>query len=124
MLPAEVIEPIIALSIMFVAIENILFAELKPWRVGIVFIFGLIHGLGFASSLNEIGLPRNQFLTSILSFNVGVEAGQVLVIAAVFALLILPFGKKPWFKKAIIWPLSALIALIAAWWTVERIFFN
>jgi hypothetical protein len=118
--PPAIVEPIIALSIVFVAVENILFTELKPWRVIIVFLFGLIHGLGFASSLNETGLPRNKFLTSILSFNVGVELGQIVVIAAVFALLILPFGKKPWFRKAIVWPLSALIALIAAWWTLER----
>jgi lysylphosphatidylglycerol synthetase-like protein (DUF2156 family) len=122
--PAAVVEPIIALSIMFVAIENILFTGLKPWRVMVVFLFGLIHGLGFASSLNEIGLPRNKFLTSILSFNAGVEVGQVMVIAAVFALLVLPFGKKSWYRKAIVWPLSALIALIAAWWTVERVFFT
>jgi hypothetical protein len=83
-----------------------------------------MHGLGFASSLNEIGLPRNKFLTSILSFNIGVEIGQIIVIAAVFALLVIPFGKKPWFRKAIIWPLSAFIALIAAWWTIERLFLN
>ncbi|HEX2683247.1 MAG TPA: HupE/UreJ family protein, partial [Ferruginibacter sp.] len=120
--PPAIVEPIIALSIMFVAIENMLFSELKPWRIAIVFMFGLIHGLGFASSLNEIGLPRNKFLTSILSFNVGVEIGQVIVIAAVFALLIIPFGKKPWFKKFIVLPLSAIIALIAAYWTFQRVF--
>ena len=122
--PPAIVEPIIALSIMFVAIENILFTELKPWRVVIVFLFGLIHGLGFASALNEIGLPRNKFLTSILSFNIGVEIGQIIVIAGVFALLVIPFGKKPWSRKAIVWPLSAFIALIAAWWTIERIFLN
>jgi hydrogenase/urease accessory protein HupE len=119
--PPAIVEPIIALSIMFVAIENILFNALKPWRVAIVFLFGLIHGLGFASSLNETGLPRNKFLTSILSFNIGVELGQIIVIMAVYALLFLPFGKKPWFKKFIVYPLSALIALIAAFWTFERI---
>jgi hypothetical protein len=120
--PPAIVEPIIALSIMFVAIENMLFSELKPWRIGVVFMFGLIHGMGFASSLNEIGLPRNKFLTSIFSFNIGVETGQVIVIATVFALLVLPFGKKPWFKKWIVLPLSAIIALIAAYWTFERIF--
>jgi hypothetical protein len=119
--PPAIVEPIIALSIMFVAIENILFSELKPWRIAVVFLFGLIHGMGFASSLNEIGLPRNKFLTSILSFNIGVETGQVIVIALVFALLIIPFGKKPWFKKWVVMPLSAIIALIAAYWTVERL---
>ncbi|HSC40081.1 MAG TPA: HupE/UreJ family protein, partial [Chitinophagaceae bacterium] len=70
--PGAVVEPIIALSILFVAVENILLDELKPWRVLVVFLFGLIHGMGFASSLNEIGLPRNKFFTSILSFNIGV----------------------------------------------------
>src|SRR5215210_4652760 len=55
--PSAIVEPIISLSIMFVAIENILFNELKPWRIIVVFMFGLIHGLGFASALNEIGLP-------------------------------------------------------------------
>ena len=120
-LPAAVIEPIIALSILFIAVENLLFSELKPWRILIVFLFGLIHGLGFASALNEIGLPRNQFLTSILSFNAGVELGQIAVIAAVFALLIVPFGKKPWYKKRIVYPLSVLTALAAAYWTVQRL---
>jgi len=119
--PPAIVEPIIALSIMFVAVENILFNQLKPWRVAIVFMFGLIHGMGFASSLNEIGLPRNKFLTSILSFNIGVEIGQVIVIAAIFALLIAPFGKKPWFRSKVVVPLSAIIALIAAYWTIARI---
>ena len=71
--PPDVVEPIIALSIMFVAIENLLLKEFKPWRIAIVFLFGLIHGMGFASSLNEIGLPPGKFYTSILSFNIGVE---------------------------------------------------
>src|SRR5580704_11972930 len=66
MAPSAVVEPIISLSILFVAVENIVLTRLKPWRIGIVFMFGLIHGMGFASSLNEIGLPRNQFYTSIL----------------------------------------------------------
>ncbi|MEP6927151.1 MAG: HupE/UreJ family protein [Ginsengibacter sp.] len=122
-LPAEVVEPLIALSIMFVAIENILLSELKPWRIAIVFMFGLVHGMGFASALNEIGLPRNQFFTSIFSFNVGVEIGQISVISLAFLLLIIPLGKKPWYKKRVVYPLSAIIALIAAYWTIQRIFF-
>ena len=120
-LPAEIVEPIIAFSIVFVAVENIVARELKPWRVAVVFLFGLIHGLGFASALNEIGLPGNKFLTSILSFNLGVELGQVLVILLVFFLLILPFGKRPWYKKIIVIPLSILIAMTAAYWTIERL---
>jgi hypothetical protein len=120
--PSAVVEPIIALSILFVAVENILLNELKPWRILVVFMFGLIHGMGFASALNEIGLPRNKFYTSILSFNVGVELGQIAVILSVFLLIIIPFGKQPWYKKRIVYPLSLLIALIAAYWTVQRVF--
>jgi hydrogenase/urease accessory protein HupE len=120
-LPAPIVEPIIALSILFVAIENIILSELKAWRILIVFLFGLIHGLGFASALNEIGLPRNKFLTSIFSFNLGVEIGQVTIIGLAFLFLILPAGKKLWYRKAIAYPLSAIIGLIAAYWTVQRI---
>lgn len=120
--PSAVVEPVIALSILFVAVENILITELKPWRIALVFLFGLVHGMGFASSLNEIGLPRNKFFTSILSFNVGVELGQITVILAVFALLIIPLGKYPWYRKRVVVPLSVLIGLIAAYWTIERVF--
>ncbi len=122
-LPGAVVEPIIALSILFVAAENILLTELKAWRIFIVFLFGLIHGMGFASALNEIGLPPNKFVTSIISFNAGVELGQIAVIAAVFLLIIIPFGKKPWYRTRIVYPLSTIIALIAAWWTIERVFY-
>jgi hypothetical protein len=122
-LPAAIVEPIIALSILFIAIENILLTELKPWRVLVVFLFGLIHGLGFASVLNETGLPRNKFFTSVLSFNVGVELGQLAVILLMFVLLIIPFGKKPWYRQRVVYPLSALIGIIALYWTVERMFF-
>lgn len=121
-LPADIVEPLIALSIMFVAIENILMSELKAWRIAIVFMFGLVHGMGFARALNEIGLPRNKFFTSIFSFNVGVEIGQIIIITLMFMLIIIPFGKRPWYKKIIVYPLSATIALIAAYWTGQRIF--
>lgn len=119
--PSALVEPIIALSILFVAIENMLITQLKPWRILLVFSFGLIHGLGFASSLNEIGLPRNKFATSIISFNIGVELGQIAIILAVFCLLILPFGKKPYYRKWIVFSASILIGLIAFYWTVERV---
>jgi hypothetical protein len=122
--PPAIVEPIIALSILFVAIENIILRELKPWRILIVFLFGLIHGLGFASSLNEIGLPPDKFFTSILSFNIGVELGQISVITAIFLLIIIPLRKKIWYRKGIVCPLSIFIALIAAYWTVERVFLS
>lgn len=121
--PGAVVEPIISLSIVFVAVENLLVAELKVWRILIVFLFGLIHGMGFASSLNEIGLPRNMFGISILSFNAGVEIGQIAVISCIFLFLIIPFGKKPGFRKYAVAPISILIALIAGYWTIQRLFF-
>lgn len=121
--PSAVVEPVIALSILFVAVENILLTELKPWRILLVFMFGLIHGMGFASSLNEIGLPRNKFLISILSFNVGVELGQISIILAVFLLIVRPFGNRSNYRKQIVYPLSVIIALIALYWTVQRVFF-
>lgn len=119
--PGLIVEPIIALSIVFVAIENIILSELKAWRILIVFMFGLIHGLGFASALNEIGIPPQAFIESILSFNLGVEIGQVLVILLVFGLIIIPFGKMPQFKKKVVFPISLIIALVASYWTIERI---
>jgi hypothetical protein len=122
--PSAVVEPIISLSILFVAVENILLTRLKPWRVGIVFMFGLIHGMGFASSLNEIGLPRNKFYTSILSFNGGVEIGQIAVITVTFLLLIIPMGQKSWYRGRAVYPLSAVIGCIAAFWTIQRVFFT
>ncbi|MEO6673999.1 MAG: HupE/UreJ family protein [Ginsengibacter sp.] len=121
--PGAVVEPIIALSIFFVAIENLLLTELKPWRILIVFMFGLIHGMGFASALNEIGLPRNKFFTSILSFNIGVELGQITIILGMFLLCVKPFGNQTYYRKAIVFPLSIIIALIALYWTIQRIFF-
>ena len=118
-LPSGIVEPVIALSIAFVAIENILLRELKAWRMLLVFVFGLIHGLGFASSLNETGLPRNQFYTSIISFNSGVEAGQLGIIAAIF-ILVLPFKNREGFRKWVVNPVSVSIAVIALYWMVER----
>jgi hypothetical protein len=121
--PGAVIEPIIALSILFVAVENLLIAKLSAWRILLVFMFGLIHGMGFASSLNEIGLPRDKFFLSIISFNLGVELGQTTIILLVFALIILPFHSIKNYKKAVVYPLSIIIALIASYWTIERVFF-
>lgn len=118
--PPAIVEPIIALTILFVALENILFNELKPWRIAVVFIFGLIHGMGFASALNEIGLPRNNFISSLLSFNVGVEIGQHIIIFLVYGLFLIPFGKKPWYRTMVVIPVSIAIACVALFWAIQR----
>jgi hypothetical protein len=122
--PTNIVEPVIALSIMYVALENIFSGKLRASRIGIVFLFGLIHGMGFASALTSLGLPKNAYLESLLMFNLGVELGQVTVIIAAFLLLGLPFGNKPYYRKRIVMPLSIIIAAVAAYWTVERIFFT
>lgn len=121
--PGHIIEPVIALSIMFVAVENIITDKLRPTRVAIVFAFGLIHGMGFASALGQLGLPRNQFFLSLITFNLGVELGQLTIILAAWFLVGKWFSKKPWYRKRIVYPVSALIACIALFWTVQRVFF-
>lgn len=84
--PGSVVEPLIALSIAWVALENVWRRDMTPWRPLLVFGFGLLHGLGFASVLADFGLPQAQFIPALLGFNVGVEVGQLAVIAAAFLL--------------------------------------
>ena len=122
--PSHIIEPVISLSIMFVAIENIITDKLKPARVAIVFSFGLIHGMGFASALGQLGLPKNQFLLSLITFNAGVELGQLTIILAAWFLMGKWFSAKPWYRKRIVYPLSGIIATVALCWTVQRVFFQ
>jgi HupE / UreJ protein len=118
-----IVEPIIALSIMYVALENIFSPTLKKSRIGIVFLFGLVHGMGFANALGSLGLPQNSYLTSLIMFNVGVELGQLAVILSAFFLFGKWFGNKPYYRRAIVIPLSVLITIMAGYWTVERLFF-
>lgn len=120
--PPAIVEPIIALSIVFIAVENIVFNKLNPLRIVIIFLFGLIHGLGFASALNELGLPRDAFYTSLLSFNVGVELGQFTIILLVYWLIIKWFQHKEYYRKFITIPISLGISAVALYWAVERIF--
>jgi hypothetical protein len=119
-LPPRVVEPLISLSISYVAVENLLVSELKPWRPAVVFLFGLLHGLGFAGVLHEIGLPQGQLVAALISFNVGVELGQLAVVLIAFAVLGW-FRHKAWYRRAVTIPLSALIALVGAYWTVQRL---
>ena len=122
-LPSAITEPLIAASIVFVAVENIFVKELKPWRYAVVFCFGLIHGLGFASAFANAGLPRQNFLIGLVGFNLGVECGQLAVLAGAF-LAVGWFRHRPWYRRVIVLPASSLIALIALFWTVQRIFWS
>jgi len=120
-LPAAVVEPLIALSIAYVAIENMVTTQLKPWRPAVVFGFGLLHGLGFASVLKDLGLPRADYATALVTFNVGVELGQMAVLSLAFALSGW-FRSRSWYRLRLAVPASAVIAAVALYWTVQRIF--
>lgn len=121
---ASIIEPIIALSIVFVAMENMMTDKLQPWRILIVFFFGLVHGMGFASALTEMGLPRSSFAMGLVMFNLGVELGQVTVIFAAYFIVGKWFGKRAWYRQRIVLPASIFIALIAGFWTIQRVFYS
>jgi len=120
--PAAVIEPLIALSILYVAIENIFSSRLKASRIIVVFIFGLVHGLGFAGALGQLGLPQNAYLLSLVMFNAGVELGQLTVILPAFFLLARYWHEKPFYRKRIVLPASIVTIAVAGYWTIERLF--
>lgn len=121
-LPGSIVEPLIAVSIVFVAVENLLTDGLSRWRPLVVFCFGLLHGLGFASVLGQFGLPEGAFVPALIGFNLGVEFGQLAVITAAFALVGFWFGAKPWYRRVISVPASAAIALVGSWWAFQRVF--
>jgi hypothetical protein len=120
--PGRIIEPLIALSIVLLALENIFSKKVKPWRLVMVFIFGLVHGMGFAGALSQLGLPSYAFATALISFNVGVELGQLSIILLMYALVAKPLSHKVYYRKVIVLPSSILIAAVAAFWTIERIY--
>jgi hypothetical protein len=118
--PASVVEPLIALSIVAVAIENILCREPRAWRGVMVAGFGLLHGLGFAGVLGDLGLPEDRVVAALFAFNLGVEGGQLAVIG-LLALGLWWWRERPWYRRGVVVPGSAAIALIGLWWTVERL---
>ncbi len=118
-LPERFVETLIALSISWVAIENIATATLKPWRIALVFCFGLLHGLGFAGVLSGLGMPEGRFFAALLSFNLGVELGQVSVVALAFA-IVGRFHHLVGYRRYVVIPCSAVIAAIGCWWSVTR----
>ena len=137
-IPGSIVEPLIAASIVYVAVENLFQRGLTKWRPFVIFGFGLLHGLGFASVLGEFGLPEEQFIPALIGFNVGVEVGQLTVIA-IAALLLLgcvqlakrselseaegPVASYPVMFRAVSIPASLIIAIVGAYWCVERVFF-
>jgi len=120
-LPANVVEPLIALSIAYVGVENILSKQLHKSRLILVFVFGLLHGLGFAGVLSDFGMPKNDFAVALISFNVGVELGQLAVISIAFVLLRLWFKNQQVYRKMVVLPGSAFISIVGIYWFLERL---
>ena len=124
---AAIVEPLIAFTIAFVAIENLVFKDMTRWRPLVVFGFGLIHGLGFAGFFGELGLPPGQFWSALIGFNIGVEIGQlsVVLVAALLGAWIRrrlgdPDGTAR-YRRLIARPASLLIGLTGLWWGVTRL---
>ena len=118
-LSPQLVEPLIAASVAYIAIENIVTDKLTPWRPFVVFGFGLLHGLGFANSLSALGLPDQERLFVLVMFNAGIEIGQLAVIAAAAA----TFGwyrNKSWYRPWIVIPASAVIATTGIIWAIQR----
>lgn len=113
-------ESVIALSIVAVAVENVVRREIR-WRALTATLFGLVHGFGFASVLGETELPRRGAVWALFTFNVGIELGQLAVVAAVFVPLALA-ARKPWYERKLMWPASGVIAALAAVWLAKRAF--
>ena len=122
-LPPQLVEPLIAASIAYVGIENLFSQRLSPWRPFVIFLFGLLHGLGFASVLVDFGLGESHFFPKLIGFNVGVELGQLAVIGAAWLAFGLLFGKADWYHRRIAVPVSLAISIIAMFWVFERIGF-
>ena len=118
-----IVEPIIALSIAYIAVENIYRPKYTHWRLVVVCIFGLIHGLGFAGALSELNLPPSSLIIGLLGFNIGVEFGQLAVIAIAFVTTAWIKDMEQ-YRKYIVVPGSAMIAVLGLYWTVERIVAN
>jgi hypothetical protein len=116
---SRIVEPAIALSIAYVGIENFFVKDAsKRWRI--TFPFGLIHGFGFAGALQEIALPRASVPSALLSFNLGVEAGQLAVLAVLLPLVLFLRGRT-WFEPRGVQILSGAVAVAGGIWFVSRV---
>jgi hypothetical protein len=117
--PGWLVEPVIAASIVYAGIDNLLHPE-RPHRLWLIFGLGLVHGLGFAGALGELGLPAGHALIGLLSFNGGVEIGQLMV--AVVAVPVIAWAaRQPRWERVGLPACSVAVAGLGAWWLVERV---
>ncbi|NOU70358.1 HupE/UreJ family protein [Paenibacillus sp. LMG 31458] len=112
------VEALIAATICYVAVEN-MFVQKAKWRWALTAIFGLIHGMGFAGALAETGLPKGNLIGALLTFNLGVETGQIMILCLLLPLLIW-LRKFPWYRKMMI-STSCLIFVLALYWLIQRL---
>ncbi len=119
-LPSSIVEPLIALSIAYLGIENLFAHKLKSSRLALVFGFGLLHGLGFANVLAEFGLPQSAYATALISFNIGVEIGQLAILVTAYFGITYWFKNKEHFHNYITVPGSVVIGVTGLYWTWER----
>ena len=120
-LPDNIVEPLIALSIAYIGMENIFARSLHNSRLLLVFCFGLLHGMGFAGVLRDFGMPADAFVTALISFNVGVELGQLAIITLAWLAVGLWFSRRDWYRQVVVMSGSAAIAVTGLYWTWDRI---
>ena len=120
-LPDRIVEPVIAASIVWVALENLLRRDAPSQRWRVSFLFGLVHGFGFASAIAPLALPRGHLALALLGFNAGVEAGQAFVVLLLLPLLWRIEGKG--WQPAVVRGTSLGLALVGLGWLVQRLFF-
>jgi hydrogenase/urease accessory protein HupE len=124
--PAEIVEPLIALSIAVLAVEAIIFKQSNAWRLPVIFGFGLFHGLGFGEIMKGY-LTNADFATGLTGFTIGVELGQLAVLAMAAAVTLAvrrlpPISEKPeLYRRVVVQPVAALIAIVGVYWVFERI---
>ncbi len=116
------IEPLIAVSIVFTAVNNIIYTKATNWRWLAIVLFGIIHGMGFAAALNNIGIPSQHFMLGLFSFNFGVEIAQLTILTLVHFFIGLPLRNEPWYRERVVLPVSVIIACIGLYWVFERFF--
>ncbi|MBO6563184.1 MAG: HupE/UreJ family protein [Pseudomonadales bacterium] len=117
--PTNIVEPLIALSIVYIALDNLYSTHLARWRLAVITVFGLLHGMGFAAVLSDIGLPKEGFINALALFNIGVELGQLTVLLLAF-MLVGWWRKQGWYQTSIAQPATVAIAGTGLYWFIKR----
>ncbi len=119
-LSSNIVEPLIALSIVFIVFENLCLKTQMKYRLIVVFLFGLLHGMGFAFVLENLRVDSSLFLMSLISFNVGLELGQIVIVLSML-LLTYSIYKKSYYHKVILVPLNLIIGSMGLYWLIDRL---